>query len=475
MRVPGCSLVCLFCVLACEGAGGTRERDHRAVDAGSEPVIHVDAPVGSYDAGFVDPPMRDAALDARTDLEIDASIDAATDSDEQGKPVGHVSSDESTSDHTMTDVETPDAPTVDASEPAEDAGLDAGVVFDAAVVDAGHDAGAVPDPLPVCSGPPGLYSDAHCSVIAAGIRAFKPQYALWSDGATKQRFVYLPAGTTIDTSNPDRWTFPTGTRLYKEFSKDGTRVETRVLEKTGTGTGIANWTLNTYAWSADQLSVAVVTAGVKDALGSGLDIPTQAQCSSCHNMTGADAPIGFNAIQLNHSEAGVTLAALIAEGRLVNGTAGAAANVTVANAVIAGDAVTKAALGYLHANCGHCHGGPDPRAGQRLWSVVGMTDPSTMPIFQTAVCHCIRGWTLRTNSSGEYYRLRVAPSRAAVSGIIGRMSQRGAGEQMPPLGTNVVDAAGVAAVQAWIDSLDGSACDLTGAVDTAGESCREVP
>jgi hypothetical protein len=57
------------------------------------------------------------------------------------------------------------------------------------------------------------------------------------------------------------------------------------------------------------------------------------------------------------------------------------------------------------------------------------------------------------------YLLRVAPSHAAISGIIGRMSQRGAGEQMPPLGTKVVDSNGLATVKSWITALDGTSCD----------------
>jgi hypothetical protein len=385
-----------------------------AIDAG-DPDVDATTPVdsGTDDSGPVD---SGTELDAGTDAEIDAGSDAATDS---------------------------------GNEP-EDAATDAGPDAD---VDAA---------TPTCSGPPGMYKDDYCQVLSDGIRVYKPQYPLWSDGATKERYIFLPAGKQINTSNPNRWTFPQGTRLYKTFSWDGLRVETRVLVKTAADNtaGFTGWTLTSYAWSADQNSATPAsTSGVANALGSPLDIPSQSQCTQCHSMSGADAPIGFNAIQLNHDLGGVTLGTLLDEYLLKNGTSGAALNVSHENSVIPGDDTAKAALGYLHGNCGHCHGGPSPRAGQALWSTVGLTDLSDAPIFQTAVCRCLQNWKGRTNADDEPYKLRVAPSHEALSGIVGRMSRRGAGEQMPPVGTKVTDPTGLATVRAWINSLDGSECE----------------
>ena len=56
--------------------------------------------------------------------------------------------------------------------------------------------------------------------------AFTPTWRLWTDGAVKRRWVSLPPGGTIDTSDPDRWVFPVGTRFFKEFAApDGTLLE----------------------------------------------------------------------------------------------------------------------------------------------------------------------------------------------------------------------------------------------------------
>lgn len=38
------------------------------------------------------------------------------------------------------------------------------------------------------------------------------------------------------------------------------------------------------------------------------------------------------------------------------------------------------------------------------------------------------------------------------------MSSRVSGEQMPPLGTKVVDTTGLATIKAWITELDGTSC-----------------
>ena len=64
----------------------------------------------------------------------------------------------------------------------------------------------------------GLYADVETLQIDARHLAFAPQYPLWTDGATKRRWISLPPGSAIDASDPDAWVFPAGTRLWKEFS-----------------------------------------------------------------------------------------------------------------------------------------------------------------------------------------------------------------------------------------------------------------
>src|SRR5512138_3923951 len=95
-------------------------------------------------------------------------------------------------------------------------------------------------PLPEHLRDTGLYARGSTEEIAAGVLPFSPQYPLWSDGAEKRRWIRLPPGTCIDARAPDRWVFPVGTRLWKEFSL-GRRLETRMLERTRDG-----WRFATY-------------------------------------------------------------------------------------------------------------------------------------------------------------------------------------------------------------------------------------
>src|SRR5919106_788389 len=94
----------------------------------------------------------------------------------------------------------------------------------------------------------GLYAADTPGVVDARNRPFSPQYPLWSDGATKRRWVYLPPQTTIDASNLREWDLPVGTRFWKEFSFSGRRVETRLLWKASA----ARWVFASYIWNANQ-------------------------------------------------------------------------------------------------------------------------------------------------------------------------------------------------------------------------------
>ena len=349
----------------------------------------------------------------------------------------------------------PDAGITDAGV-TDAGGTDAGVmdagVTDAGVTDAGATDAGVTDAgvREVLRGPPGLYVDDLCEKLAPGVRPYAPRFALWADGADKERFVVLPEGALIDAADANLWRYPAGTRFYKTFSIGSLKVETRIMEKTGTGFGADTWSFRAYAWLPDQKHVELVGAdGRPDVLGTTHDIPTVAQCRSCHSLASQDAVNGFSAIQLNYPRAGVSLAMLLHEGQLAsplgNGLLGAA--------VIPGDDSAQAALGYLHSNCGNCHGGPDPRGGLTLRLSVGQPVLESSDPYRSAVGQPLRNWPGHVQSNGEPITLRIAPGAPLASGIIARMSIRGSRDQMPRIGTEVADADGIDLVSAWIESL----------------------
>ena len=333
----------------------------------------------------------------------------------------------------------------DDSNPS-DAGADSGDP-DVGPPDAGMDArDAGPDVFDAgtpCDGPPGLYVDEACETVASDIVGFNPQFWLWSDGTDKERFMSIPDGAVIDTSNPDRWVFPVGTRIWKNFSMDGVKLETRYFEKINPGAGTASWVIRTFLWNEDQDAVTEITDGATDVLGTGHDIPAVALCQNCHAGAGGvgDVLLGVSAIQLNHDDTGVALEDLFPMGWI-------STPIPVAMAVIpTDDDVTREALGYMHANCGHCHRqSPGAPSGLSLEVLVGQTLDET-GVFQTAV-DMNSVWNMGAPL------MRVTRGDPDASSVFLRTGIRvDPVNQMPPLATELVDDVGRDAIREWILAL----------------------
>jgi hypothetical protein len=272
----------------------------------------------------------------------------------------------------------------------------------------------------------GLYSDVASESLAPGVATFEPLAALWSDGAEKQRFIALPDGSAIDTRNMDDWQFPVGTKLWKTFVRDGVRVETRYMYKRSD-----DWAAAAYVYDADGVEAQLTAAGAQDVLGTGHDVPAAALCPACHRGRSSFV-LGFSAIQLAHddpSPAALTLARLSERAQLTA--------VPRREPRIPGDETTRAALAYVHANCGHCHNSARPSSdGARCF------DPENDLDF----------W-LRVDTLGAPAHTPTLRSASAhASQMVRRMSRRGAG-QMPPLASELVDERGLALVRRWIDGL----------------------
>lgn len=284
----------------------------------------------------------------------------------------------------------------------------------------------------------GLFADVGQDVLADGVLPFAPRFPLWTDGAHKRRFVLLPDDAVIDTGDMDAWRFPEGTKLWKEFTRDGVRVETRLFEKTGPADD--DWVGAGYAWNAEGTDAVITPAGTADALGTAHDVPSAAQCMGCHGGTSSRV-LGFSAMQLPWTnDDGVSLSSLIAQGRLSVAPAGPFE--------LPGDETTQQALGYMHANCAHCHNQHRPEhAGPRCFDPRRKFDLSLRtdelasiedtPMFKTAIDVVI--------VAGD-------PGRSAVV-------KRARGDlevfqaRMPPLGTEALDPAVLPLLESFIQSL----------------------
>jgi hypothetical protein len=336
-------------------------------------------------------------------------------------------------------------------------GLGRGALALVAVLVAGLPAAADPG-----AGPPaslrdtGLYADFEAREVDPRHIAFAPQYPLWTDGATKRRWVSLPPGTAIDASDPEAWVFPIGTRFWKEFAFDGRRVETRYLERLADG----SWRYASYEWTADGREAPLAPErGRLAALalegGGAHAIPAVTDCKVCH-QAGRGEVLGFSALQLSperdplalHGEAaGPDLRALVAAGLIVGLPERL---LTDPPRIAATTPAERAVLGYLHGNCGHCQNTAGPLRGLGLHlSHVG--EGEAEPAVATTV-----GRPIRKPAPGQSAetRQRVAPGDPERSALAERMASRYPALQMPPLGTAVADREAIALVRRWIADLE---------------------
>ena len=269
----------------------------------------------------------------------------------------------------------------------------------------------------------GLHRDG---TMAEDLIAFEPAHPLWSDGASKRRWLRLPPGARIDTSDMDHWRFPAGAVLVKEFALEGRRIETRIIARTGCGERDV-W-MGAFVWNDDESDALFAPGGQPDARGTRHDVPAAATCATCHDGEPGRV-LGMSAVQQAHARE--ELRDLLGH---------------PLPAEPPREPVAAAALGYLHGNCGHCHN-PHGSARPDTDMNLRLSPAGEAPAERTTVGRPL-----------QYYRsaqatLRVAPGDPGHSALLQRMLERGTRSQMPPLASEMVDPSGIAIVQAWIEEM----------------------
>jgi hypothetical protein len=319
---------------------------------------------------------------------------------------------------------------------------------------AGTDAPAVA-PLPETLAATGLYADWDAKIVASGHLPFSPQYPLWTDGASKVRWLHLPAGTWIDASNPDAWQFPVGTKVWKEFRFNGAPAETRMIERTAEG-----WRYASYVWRPDGTATLAPARGILNSVeirtGVRHAIPSRTDCTACHEA-GPSRLLGVSALQLSndrdplapHAEplpaGSVTLEALVHRGLVRNLPE---AFTRSAPRIAASTPVARAALGYLHANCGMCHTGAGEIASIGFALQYTLARPAgELP---PAIASALAVPSHFTSAAHPDIVNRIAPGNADASMLLARMASRHPVLQMPPLGSRIVDEDAVALLRRWI-------------------------
>lgn len=285
----------------------------------------------------------------------------------------------------------------------------------------------------------GCVAMASPGVAAPGLVPFTVNSPLWSDGADKERFLFVPEGRQVTVGPDGDLDLPPGSVAVKTFALGGKRIETRLFVRYDDG----RWAGFSYEWNDEQTEALLLPAGKTKALpGGGVwTFPSRAECFACHTAA-AGFTLGLEARQLNRDEGGTNQLARFAP--WLAQPIDPAAFPPLAGAETEGASDEARARGYLHANCSACH-----REGAGAGAAT-MDLRIDRAFAQTRTCDVAP----QAGELGVAGARLLAPGDPARSVLALRMRALDA-NRMPQLATRVVDEAGVAAVEAWIRGVAG--------------------
>jgi hypothetical protein len=225
--------------------------------------------------------------------------------------------------------------------------------------------------------------------------------------------------------------------------------------------GKDGWWEIAYVWSVDGSDAVASPTAVKDAQGTFHDVPEQAACPKCH-VNVADGIIGFSAFMLSAPGGNGQLTQLA--------KAGLFSNPPQAELQPPGDALDQEALGYLHANCGHCHNDETLELGSQ--SILRLRLLSTdKTVDATGLGRTTRYTHMQHPMQHPPYgesTMIVVPGVPHLSGLWLRMIDREDDYAMPPLATEVLDPVGAQTLYDWIARQPcGTGCTLAPASPAA--------
>lgn len=283
---------------------------------------------------------------------------------------------------------------------------------------------------------------------------------LFSDYASKYRFVWMPPGSAARYRDDGVFDFPVGTILIKSFAfpaEDGSGneklVETRLLVHAKTG-----WVGLPYVWNETQtearldLAADPVPIRYTEASGKMHDftyfIPNANECKQCHENSRVMLPIGPKARNLNKDYRyadGVSnqLVRWAKAGYLEGAPSPEAAPRAARSDVPESGTLDERARAYLDSNCAHCHQ-PGATAGYTGFDL----RLSTSSPLALGVCRS-------PNSAGRVGNLvyDLVPGQPEESILLARMESTRPKEMMPQIGRSVVHQEGLELVREWIRSL----------------------
>jgi uncharacterized repeat protein (TIGR03806 family) len=292
---------------------------------------------------------------------------------------------------------------------------------------------------------------------------------LFSDYASKERFIYIPDGKTISYHADSAFHFPVGTIIGKTFyfSNDlrnpslGRKImETRLLIKKAD-----KWDVASYIWRDDQseadFSVVGNTTTVAWTHTNGSThtvdyyIPNKNDCKGCHNISAKFIPIGPKARNLNKNYTypnGSTQNQLeywTAQGVLT----GAPATATIPRLPVWDNPSTGTlelrARAYIDINCGHCHNPHGPSNNSGLFLNWENQDQRALGVCKPPVAAGTGAGTLRYD---------IVPGLPASSIMVYRMNSTQIDVAMPELARSLIHTEGLQLIRDWIAAMPATPC-----------------
>ncbi len=297
-----------------------------------------------------------------------------------------------------------------------------------------------------------LFTDMHADTPSDRVFAYDLVNPLFTDYATKRRYVYVPKGQSAQYNATDALDFPVGTVLIKTFGYapdmrtpniNSYKVETRLLIHKKDG-----WLAAPYVWNEAQTEAKYAPIGKRLHIqtvapaGNKLDfsyaVPNANQCKTCHQSGHDVLPIGPKARNLNHND---QLQNWQTQGLL----SGLVENLPkVPETHNTSFPLNVRARAYLDINCAHCHKPDGSASNSGLMLEWGETDQTRLGVGKRP--------TAAGRGAGGLLTV-ITPGKPDTSILAFRMQSAEPGIDMPELGRTLVHDEGVALIREWITEM----------------------
>ena len=300
---------------------------------------------------------------------------------------------------------------------------------------------------------------------------------LFTDYASKYRFIFVPEDKQAGYSNKEVMDFPVGTIIAKTFTmpRDFLNeaageviIETRLLLHRENG-----WAALPYIWDEEVTAAALTVVGGTREIswihsdGSSRSteyvIPDANSCKTCHGTTRPETGsgvsletvidlIGPKARFLNQDNDydGVTvnqLRYMEEKGILIGVPEDLASIDTVPHWEDTAANLQDRAKGYLDINCAHCHRPSGFASNSALFLDYWREVDVNYGLCKTPVA---------AGAGTGGFQYDIVPGDASTSIMTHRMDSNEADVRMPEIGRSIIHDEGVALIQEWINSMSGS-------------------